>query len=139
MATKDYKDPRWQAKRLRVMERDKFSCRSCGDASKTLHVHHRSYEKGGRIWDTKDSDLVTLCEECHDSVEEMIKSLRMIGDSIAFLEFNGICEFKLIQLISSIVEKSSKNTKWGSAVFGLIRATTMEIIAMEPLFECDSK
>ena len=38
-----FKDPRWQKKRLEILERDDFSCRVCYDASNTLHVHHCFY------------------------------------------------------------------------------------------------
>lgn len=135
MATKDYKDPRWQEKRLRIMERDGFFCRSCGSKKSTLHVHHKAYEKGGRIWDTPDEDLITLCEDCHESVEEMVKGLRKIGDTIVFMEYIGTCPFKLMPVISSIVEKASKNEKWGIVAFSLIRSTMMQLIDLESWFE----
>jgi len=63
------KDPRWQKKRLRVMERDGFKCRDCGDEKETLHVHHCFYEKGDP-WNTKDDFLLTLCETCHKERQE---------------------------------------------------------------------
>jgi hypothetical protein len=59
------KDPRWQQKRLRVMERDGFTCRDCGADDKHLHVHHCHYEKG-EPWEIDDLFLLTLCEECHE-------------------------------------------------------------------------
>jgi len=34
------KDPRWQKKRLKIMERANWECESCGDSEKTLHIHH---------------------------------------------------------------------------------------------------
>ena len=60
------KDPRWQKKRLKILERDKFTCRSCEDASRTLHVHHLYYDKDLKPWENEDDDLVTLCEDCHE-------------------------------------------------------------------------
>lgn len=65
------KDPRWQRKRLQVLERDGFSCCLCGDKTTELHVHHRSYSKGKNPWDYDDSWLVTLCKECHENVERI--------------------------------------------------------------------
>lgn len=64
------KDPRWQRKRLKIFERDKFTCRDCGAESKTLHVHHCHYEKGAP-WDTEDRFLLTLCEDCHDTRQDL--------------------------------------------------------------------
>lgn len=37
------KDPRWQKKRLEVMESNEFCCEMCGDNESTLHVHHKEY------------------------------------------------------------------------------------------------
>jgi hypothetical protein len=59
------KDPRWQKKRLRVLERDDWACRRCADTTQTLHVHHRVYVAGADPWDYSDAHLVTLCETCH--------------------------------------------------------------------------
>lgn len=58
-------DPRWQKKRLDILQRDEFSCQICKDKTTTLHVHHFSYEKSGNPWDTPDDDLITYCECCH--------------------------------------------------------------------------
>jgi hypothetical protein len=66
------KDPRWQEKRLRIMDRDRFTCQKCQDATKTLNVHHRYYTKGAMPWEYSDDALVTLCENCHKSIETRI-------------------------------------------------------------------
>lgn len=64
------KDPRWQKKRLLVLERDNWTCRHCGDKSTELQVHHLKYN--GNPWDAKSEDLITVCKVCH-AVEEFIK------------------------------------------------------------------
>lgn len=61
------KDPRWQRKRLEILNRDEFACRDCGNKRDTLHVHHCSYAHGREPWDYDDSNLRTLCETCHES------------------------------------------------------------------------
>lgn len=58
------KDPRWQKKRLKIFERDNWTCVNCGAKNRTLHIHHTSYI--GNPWDAKDEMLETLCEKCHD-------------------------------------------------------------------------
>jgi len=64
-----YRDSRWQRKRLAIMERDGFTCRSCGkdgpDAA--LAVHHTYYEAGTAPWEYPDDSLITWCEECHEA------------------------------------------------------------------------
>lgn len=59
------KDPRWQKKRLEVLERGGWKCFECGNKRKTLHVHHREYEKGREPWDYDDDIYVVLCKSCH--------------------------------------------------------------------------
>lgn len=60
------KDPRWQKKRLEILERDNWACQRCGDDQNTLHVHHRIYHKGKDPWDIESEFLVTLCAVCHE-------------------------------------------------------------------------
>jgi 5-methylcytosine-specific restriction endonuclease McrA len=71
------KDPRWQKKRLRVMERDKFECRDCGATDKSLQVHHCKYSKG-EPWDTDDQLLMTLCDDCHKERQAVENEMRDI-------------------------------------------------------------
>ena len=71
------KDPRWQKKRLKIMERDKFSCVYCGDGKTTLHVHHKKYV--GEPWDCPDNLLETLCEDCHSFTHEKNKENLLIN------------------------------------------------------------
>ena len=58
------KDPRWQKKRLKIFNRDNFTCVECGDTETTLHIHHKEY-KDSEIWDYPNESLITLCENCH--------------------------------------------------------------------------
>lgn len=60
-----YLNPRWQKKRLVIMERDEFTCKRCNDKEKTLNVHHLYYVPGKNVWDYPNSSLVTLCADCH--------------------------------------------------------------------------
>lgn len=60
-------DPRWQKKRLQVLERDHFTCQCCGAKHKTLHVHHYCYTTPNP-WDEPEDNLVTLCDECHSTI-----------------------------------------------------------------------
>jgi|LSQX01.2.fsa_nt_gb hypothetical protein len=63
------RDPRWQKKRLEVMERDEFTCVTCGRKDKTLNIHHWYYMKGNEPWDYPTESLVCLCEDCHERIE----------------------------------------------------------------------
>jgi hypothetical protein len=69
------KDPRWQKKRLEVLNRDNFTCRLCKDKETTLHVHHMVYSKSGNPWDVHNDNLLTLCSDCHEEIEYLLKIL----------------------------------------------------------------
>ena len=59
------RDPRWQRKRLEIMQRADFCCELCGDDRTTLNVHHLRYVRGRMPWQYDDTDLACLCEPCH--------------------------------------------------------------------------
>lgn len=65
------RDPRWQKKRLKVLERDGWACRCCGDTENMLSVHHRRYIPKREPWDYPDELLVTLCSDCHNDEREL--------------------------------------------------------------------
>ena len=67
------KDPRWQKKRLKVLNRDEFRCQLCWDKKDTLHVHHKYYKRNKDPWQYPMKALITLCERCHDEVSKFIK------------------------------------------------------------------
>ncbi len=64
--------PLWQEKRLRIFERDKWTCQSCKDTDNTLEVHHLFYLDLPHAWDYSDDMLVTLCADCHDKEQGRI-------------------------------------------------------------------
>lgn len=66
-------DPRWQKKRLEILNRDEFHCKSCYNSEATLHVHHRRYFPGRDPWDIDNEYLITLCESCHAEETDTIK------------------------------------------------------------------
>lgn len=59
------KDPRWQKKRLSILERDGFKCRNCNKDDTELVVHHLRYIRGREPWEYADRYLLTLCAVCH--------------------------------------------------------------------------
>lgn len=65
------RDPRWQKRRLEIMNRDEFKCQLCYDGESTLNVHHKHYHKGHAPWEYTDDELVTLCETCHENIDEI--------------------------------------------------------------------
>lgn len=64
-------DPRWQKKRLEVLEGAGWKCSICGNDKATLHVHHKMYLKGREPWDYDAGQLASMCECCHEEWHEV--------------------------------------------------------------------
>ena len=67
------KHPLWQRKRLEIMQRDDFTCQSCGETESILNVHHKKYRANRKPWEYKDDNFITLCEDCHENMEILKK------------------------------------------------------------------
>lgn len=82
------KDPRWQRRRLEVLEASGFACDECGNDRNTLHVHHRAYRKGAMPWEYGEEELECLCEICHKYKTDLINEIKtLIGSmDIALME-----------------------------------------------------
>jgi len=63
------KSPKWQKKRLEILERDEWKCRICLRDSVPLHVHHRYYFRDKDPWDYDEGFLITLCKDCHGATQ----------------------------------------------------------------------
>jgi len=93
---KQYKDPRWQRKRLEVMQRDEFKCRMCGSGENDgtpLNVHHSYYEHGKKPWEYPKNSLVTACEECHGNFHYWKNILLQEMARLTKSQFNGLVKF----------------------------------------------
>jgi hypothetical protein len=74
------KHPKWQKKRLEIMEEYSFTCEYCGAEDKTLQIHHTYYEKGLMPWEYPNESLHCLCEDCHRNAQDWMTLLhRQIG------------------------------------------------------------
>lgn len=72
-------DPRWQKKRLEVLNRSRWKCEECGSSTKTLHVHHRYYVAGRMPWEYPDACLQALCKTCHSYEKDKYEDRRSSG------------------------------------------------------------
>lgn len=102
-------DPRWQKKRLLVLDRDEWTCQCCLDTEETLHVHHNRYE-GEFPWDCPDEYLITLCKRCHKSEEDFKKvDLFTLADGL------GVTRFHIKLLLEAVrfrMHKSDSKRFW---------------------------
>lgn len=96
------RDPRWQKKRLEVLEEKHWQCEACRETDTTLHVHHKHYVQGREPWDYEDDQLAVLCENCHSSRHEADKRLH---DLLARADVTGMpgCVDDLYWLIAGFL------------------------------------
>lgn len=131
MSKKSYyemlKDPRWQRKRLEIMQRADFKCEDCKTAEKTLNIHHSYYEKGLAPWEYPDKSLHCLCEDCHEIAQDLIVILhRLLGqlpDRQSLEEIIGYASAKVAKKADIPVEIFSFFMAMGVADFYRINPT----------------
>jgi len=90
------KSPKWQKKRLEVLNRDNFTCCKCGDTETELQVHHLKYTREPH--ESHLSDLETLCKDCHGYISRNNKTLFDDLD-IPIEEIESVTKFKQCMVI----------------------------------------
>ncbi len=68
--------PKWQKKRLEILEIANFECEDCGADDKSLQIHHSYYEKGLAPWEYPNESLHCLCEACHRKAQNLSTLLK---------------------------------------------------------------
>ncbi|RTL02967.1 MAG: HNH endonuclease [Neisseriaceae bacterium] len=69
--------PNWQRRRLEALNLADFTCQRCFGTEKPLHVHHKQYIKGRLAWEYGDSELIVLCDSCHDHEHALLEGLKL--------------------------------------------------------------
>jgi hypothetical protein len=125
------KSPKWQKKRLEILNRDNWECKLCNDKETTLNIHHLKYTK--EPWDAPKSDLITLCEHCHTLISksdinidgvlkiEKFKKVYYTNDIVGFVVlFNDSTSFyELNNSNVNMVIKFSKGSKVLKSIYNL--------------------
>lgn len=93
-------DPRWQKKRLEILNLDNFTCQLCNCKDKTLHVHHLCYNRGANIWDYPNTQLITLCQSCHEWEHEI--NLSLVTHEINTL---GLTNVEIYTLLAEVIKQ----------------------------------
>ena len=70
--TEKLRHPKWQKKRLQVLEKDDWKCRICRSGEKFLQVHHKAYRPVDP-WDYQADELEALCLDCHHSAHDFLR------------------------------------------------------------------
>lgn len=100
------KNPKWQKKRLEILNRDEFKCCYCDDTETELQIHHLKYTK--EPWDVKNEHLITLCKHCHQLItfKKDLNVIRIIkhdykNDFLTFFVKHKIDNTIFIEIINS--------------------------------------
>lgn len=126
------RDPRWQKKRLQILERDRWACQLCLSTKSMLVIHHTAYTVEDP-WDEGDDHLITLCHDCHqDQHEGKYDTDRLLSD---FLRAAGLFNDDIHALAESFSEIWRPLNKPERTA--LIDAITEEIRKVRPPEEFD--
>ncbi len=85
--------PKWQKVRLRIFERDEYTCQCCDATDKTLTIHHTYYEYGLEPWEYPDDSLHTLCKECHKKYQELYRLQKRLLGRISLSGIERVCGY----------------------------------------------
>lgn len=96
------KSPKWQKKRLEVLNLRGFKCEECGDEEQQLHIHHRFYIKNRMAWEYDNDVFQVLCSDCH----EMAHNEKKNGFSLSFEEK------MLIECLRKVLVLNDTNIKY---------------------------
>jgi hypothetical protein len=89
--TEQRKDPRWQKRRLQVLEAANWRCEDCNRADLTLDVHHTAYKTGSMPWEYPAELLMVDCEKCHEKRQILEDSIRIaLGKITRFMTLEEI-------------------------------------------------
>ena len=106
-----YSDPRWQKLRLRVFERDNYTCQFCGNTSIQQHAHHKWYRDGLLAYQYELKELITLCSICHQKTHDIQeKELKKASQFLKYIFFNPIDFQKLLTCMDDarLLDKEDK-------------------------------
>jgi hypothetical protein len=70
-------DPRWQRKRLEILQAANFRCEDCGRGDIELQVHHCAYLPGKKTWEHDVSLLMCVCVYCHANRQNREDAIRV--------------------------------------------------------------
>lgn len=95
-------DKRWQLKKSKIFERDKYKCQSpnCkSDDTVQIQVHHLEYLGNLDPWEYPDDMLVTLCKFCHNKETGRVELENSLATT---LRMNGFLYADILAMSSKI-------------------------------------
>lgn len=105
----------WDTRRKQVYQRDDYECQNCGrqggpHGNAELHAHHIVPKASGGTH--RETNLVTVCQECHDSIHNDVEA--PTADSVTDAADAGdldknIVELKLVQNFTRVFSRGDED------------------------------
>ncbi len=124
------RDPRWQARRVEILNLHGWECEEC-DACQKLHIHHRIYHKHREPWDYPDEELACLCENCHKAEHALRRTLdELMADRDASLDTIQLIGYaEGLKLLSAPGVVCCQSYEWAQGFGDALGASADAIIA----------
>ena len=116
------KHPKWQRRRLEILQRDNFTCMFCNDSETELQIHHKKYVNGRQIWEYEDVELITLCKHCHSVVEYLKRNSERTEVSSSLKLYRGVDKKSCVII--------TKSTTGGVAFFEYINDSALRVMSI---------
>jgi len=125
------RDPRWQKLRLEIMQRDQFTCQHCQDKTSTLNVHHALYVKGWEPWEYPPHMLITVCEPCHEQIEEVrVRILMTATERVPMWNLLATLDSGNLQIWESLKDWHQATLDESEEGLVALESSTFELIAI---------
>ena len=84
------KDPKWQKRRLEMLEIANWQCNVCHDEKEELHIHHIEYFQGRDPWEYSDDEMICLCKTCHALMHLCENKVKLFSDKFLYKNRNAL-------------------------------------------------
>lgn len=116
------KDPRWIEFRNNIRELRGNYCQWCGmkylRGYGNLHVHHMGYAPNAEPWEYDISDVVLICDKCHDACH--IYAIEVKAKLNNLPEATAICVVSVMQMRDAMTLYESINDSLVSSILMIV-------------------
>ena len=96
------KDPKWQKRRLEMLEIANWQCNVCHDEEEELHIHHIEYFQGRDPWEYSDDQMICLCKTCHTLIHLCENKVKLFSDKFLYKNRNDLASDISVEEIKRI-------------------------------------
>lgn len=129
------KSPKWQKKRLEVLNLRGFKCEECGNEEQQLHIHHRVYIKNRQAWEYDNDIFQVLCSDCHEKVHQKKEKVVEVKENIPEIHRRILA---LIDNWQSVDPRIAENIEFMLSIFRDINGDKEDFIFSEIYNICES-